>query len=230
MPASGTAARALAAFPNLKAIFSLGAGVDDLLADPELPDVPMVRIVDPDLTMRMTEYVVLHVLMHHRRQRLYDTQQRVRMWHDTRSRRRAKLRSASWGSACSAAARRACVARLGFRRRGLEPDPKIDPRHRDTSTAPAGSLPFLRAPKSWFACCRRRRQTRASSTSTLFSQAQARRRARRRLPDQCRARRAAGRCRHPRRARRRHLGRRHPRRVSDRAAAGRRARSGRTRR
>ena len=72
----------LAEFPNLKAVFSLGAGVDDILGDPELPKAPIVRIVDPDLTMRMTEYVVLHVLMHHRRQRLYDTQQRVRMWHD----------------------------------------------------------------------------------------------------------------------------------------------------
>ena len=41
-------------------------------------EVPVVRIVDPDLTMRMTEYVVLHVLMHHRRQRLYDAQQRQR--------------------------------------------------------------------------------------------------------------------------------------------------------
>ena len=72
----------LAGFPNLKAIFSLGAGVDDLLADPKLPDVPVVRIVDSDLTMRMTEYVVLHVLMHHRRQRLYDAQQRERRWHE----------------------------------------------------------------------------------------------------------------------------------------------------
>jgi glyoxylate/hydroxypyruvate reductase A len=70
----------LAGFPNLKAILSLGAGADDLLADPELPDVPVVRIVDPDLTMRMTEYVVLHVLMYHRRQRLYDAQQRERRW------------------------------------------------------------------------------------------------------------------------------------------------------
>jgi len=70
----------LAGFPNLKAIFSLGAGADDLMADPKLPDVPVVRIVDSDLTMRMTEYVVLHVLMHHRRQRLYDVQQRERMW------------------------------------------------------------------------------------------------------------------------------------------------------
>src|SRR5215471_18250119 len=69
-----------ARLPRLEAIFSLGAGVDHILADPELPDVPVVRIVDPDLTMRMTEYVVLHVLMHHRRQRLYDAQQRERVW------------------------------------------------------------------------------------------------------------------------------------------------------
>jgi glyoxylate/hydroxypyruvate reductase A len=72
----------LRSYPNLKAIFSLGAGVDDLLADPLVPNVPVVRIVDADLTMRMTQYVVLHVLMHHRRQRLYDSQQRMRIWHD----------------------------------------------------------------------------------------------------------------------------------------------------
>jgi glyoxylate/hydroxypyruvate reductase A len=69
-----------ARLPNLAAIFSLGAGVDHVLADPDLPDVPVVRIVDPDLTMRMTEYVVLHVLMHHRRQRRYDAQQSERIW------------------------------------------------------------------------------------------------------------------------------------------------------
>src|SRR5437868_5706933 len=66
----------LAGFANLKAIFSLGAGVDHLFADPALPPVPVVRIVDPDLTARMTEYVVLHVLAHHRRARLYEAQQR----------------------------------------------------------------------------------------------------------------------------------------------------------
>src|SRR5512133_2579344 len=70
----------LAEFPSLKAIFSLGAGVDHLVADPRLPDVPIVRIVDPDLTRRMTEYVVLHVLMHHRQVRRYDRQQRERQW------------------------------------------------------------------------------------------------------------------------------------------------------
>ena len=35
-----------------------------------LPKVPLVRVAVGDLTGRMTEYVVLHVLMHHR-QELY---------------------------------------------------------------------------------------------------------------------------------------------------------------
>ena len=57
----------LAQFPNLKLICSLGAGVDALLSDPTLPpDVPLVRVIDPDLTNRMSEWVLLQVLMHHR--------------------------------------------------------------------------------------------------------------------------------------------------------------------
>jgi glyoxylate/hydroxypyruvate reductase A len=70
----------LAGFPNLKAIINLGAGVDHLLADPTLPRVPVARVAHADLTTRVTEYVVLHVLMRHRRQRLYDQQQRHRLW------------------------------------------------------------------------------------------------------------------------------------------------------
>lgn len=67
----------LAALPNLAVIFNLGAGVDALLADPTLPDRPIVRIVNPDLTSRMRDYVVLHVLYHHRRMhRLADAQRR----------------------------------------------------------------------------------------------------------------------------------------------------------
>jgi glyoxylate/hydroxypyruvate reductase len=73
---------AFAPFENLRAIFSLGAGVDALLADASLPQVPVIRVIDPDLTRRMTEYVTLHVLLHHRRQRLYDDQQRRRVWHE----------------------------------------------------------------------------------------------------------------------------------------------------
>ncbi len=49
--------------PNLKAISSYGAGVDTLLAQPELPDVPVARIVDPNLAVSMSEYV-LHAIGH----------------------------------------------------------------------------------------------------------------------------------------------------------------------
>src|SRR3979490_1693804 len=58
----------LAAFPNLRVIFNLGAGVDALMADSSLPKVPLVRVAVGDLTSRSTEYVVLHVLMHHRQE------------------------------------------------------------------------------------------------------------------------------------------------------------------
>jgi len=75
-PVPGT----LKAFPNLTAIFNLGAGVDALMADPTLPDVPIVRVADADLTGRMTEYVVMHVLIHHRHQRYVDGCQRERRW------------------------------------------------------------------------------------------------------------------------------------------------------
>ncbi len=75
---------ALAGLPHLDVIFSLGAGVDHLVGDDRLPDVPVVRVVDPDLTERMSEYVVLHCLMYLRQQRRYDAQQRERVWHDDR--------------------------------------------------------------------------------------------------------------------------------------------------
>jgi glyoxylate/hydroxypyruvate reductase A len=70
----------LATFPNLRVVFSLGAGVDHILRDPSLPEIPVVRVADPDLTMRMSEYVVQHVLMHHRQQRRLDALQAEAAW------------------------------------------------------------------------------------------------------------------------------------------------------
>jgi glyoxylate/hydroxypyruvate reductase A len=70
----------LAAFPNLRVIFNLGAGVDALMADSSLPKVPLVRVAVSDLTNRMTEYVVLHVLMHHRQELYLRACQREKRW------------------------------------------------------------------------------------------------------------------------------------------------------
>ncbi|SEG41059.1 2-hydroxyacid dehydrogenase [Bosea lathyri] len=75
----------LSGLPNLAAIFSLGAGVDHLFADTRLPEVPIARVVDPDLTTRMSEYIVLHCLMHLRQQRRYERQQQAKLWDDDRN-------------------------------------------------------------------------------------------------------------------------------------------------
>lgn len=72
----------LSTLPNLKIIFSVGAGVDHIFADPGLPDVPIVRVVAENLTQYMTEYVVWRVLDHQRQGATYRSQQARRIWHE----------------------------------------------------------------------------------------------------------------------------------------------------
>jgi glyoxylate/hydroxypyruvate reductase A len=80
---------ALKDLPNLRVILSLGAGVDHLFSDHALPDRPIVRVVDPDLTNRMSEWVVMHALVHLRQLRRYERQQREGVWEDDDSQPKA---------------------------------------------------------------------------------------------------------------------------------------------
>jgi glyoxylate/hydroxypyruvate reductase A len=74
----------LASLPNLKAVFSLGAGVDGFLADTDYPKhIPLVRFVDHTLSREMAQFVVMHVLMHHRQQRYFDQAQKEAKWRQT---------------------------------------------------------------------------------------------------------------------------------------------------
>ena len=114
----------LAGFPHLRAIFSLGAGVDHVTQDPHLPPVPIVRIVDPDLTMRMSEYVALHVLMHHRRQRRYDAQQRQRVWHEHEQPVAGMVAVGVMGLGVLGCDAATVLRRLGFRVAGWSRTPK----------------------------------------------------------------------------------------------------------
>ena len=58
----------LANYWNLQAVFSIGAGVDHVLSDPDYPvSVPLYKTIAPDLTQRMIEYVLLQALYYHRR-------------------------------------------------------------------------------------------------------------------------------------------------------------------
>ena len=73
----------LASLPNLKLIVSLGAGVDHILRDPQLPDrIPILRLVDLYMTRAMSEYVTLQVLRLHRQDPAYRAQQAVGEWRE----------------------------------------------------------------------------------------------------------------------------------------------------
>lgn len=61
-------------------ILSAGAGVDHILRHGPPDGVPVTRIVDPDLTGRMVEYVVLHCLYHLRRMNEAADNQRRMLW------------------------------------------------------------------------------------------------------------------------------------------------------
>jgi glyoxylate/hydroxypyruvate reductase A len=73
----------LARLRKLRLIVGLGAGVDHLLRDPELPrHIPIMRLVDPYMTDAMSEFVVLQVLRLHRQDLDYLAQQRAGEWRE----------------------------------------------------------------------------------------------------------------------------------------------------
>jgi glyoxylate/hydroxypyruvate reductase len=115
---------ALKLFPNLKVIFNLGAGVDAVVADDTLPDVPLVRVALDDLTKRMTEYVVMHVLMHHRRQGYYTESQRNRIWAPKLQWAASALRVGIMGMGVLGRDAGQVLARLGFDVAGWSSTPK----------------------------------------------------------------------------------------------------------
>jgi glyoxylate/hydroxypyruvate reductase A len=74
----------LAGLPRLRVIASLGAGIDHVFLYPDLPDVPVVRLVDPHMVAAMSEYVATHVLRLHRQDLAYTAQARRGEWRELR--------------------------------------------------------------------------------------------------------------------------------------------------
>ena len=66
--------------PNLKVLFALSAGVDQLDLDNLPPDLPVVRLLDPGITRGMCEYASWAVLSLHRDMLRYRQQQVARCW------------------------------------------------------------------------------------------------------------------------------------------------------
>ena len=71
----------IASLPNLKAVLSIAAGCDHILAAPELPPhLPIVRMVDDYLAAMMAEYAVYGVLHFHRDMHFYRVEQLQSHW------------------------------------------------------------------------------------------------------------------------------------------------------
>ncbi len=105
----------LASLANLQVLFSLGAGVDHILDLPALPDVPIARIVDPDLTARMSEYVAWQVLHHHRQGFAHTRLQAERRWQELRQPAADEITVGIMGLGVLGRDAAAVLSRLGFR-------------------------------------------------------------------------------------------------------------------
>ena len=108
----------LAGLPNLRAIFSIGAGVDHIFTDATVPDVPIVRVVAENLTQYMTEYVTWRVLDHHRQGMLYRAQQRKKIWHEPQQRPANDISVGIMGLGQLGRAAAQALLALGFRVNG----------------------------------------------------------------------------------------------------------------
>jgi glyoxylate/hydroxypyruvate reductase A len=115
----------LAKLPNLRLIVSVGAGVDSLLADPALPDVPLVRFVDPDLTGRMAEYIALQALYHHRRMSEFRDLQAQKVWQYLPEAAARDVRVGLMGLGVLGLAAAAALRTFGYRLRGWSRTPKV---------------------------------------------------------------------------------------------------------
>lgn len=74
-------ANSLAAMPNLKGIIMQGQGVDHMMADETVPrEVPLVRLVDPDMSNALSHWAILNALDFWRDGAHYRASQERREW------------------------------------------------------------------------------------------------------------------------------------------------------
>lgn len=70
----------IASLPNLRTLFSVGAGVDQLDLDRLPPDLRIVRMIEPGITDTMADYVAMAVLALHRDLPFHIAGQRAGRW------------------------------------------------------------------------------------------------------------------------------------------------------
>lgn len=79
-------------YRNLKLLVNLGAGVDSLVGRDDLPDIPIIRLSDPDMARMMAGYVLFAVLRYARDIPAFERAQREHRWHYLHPRLPASIR------------------------------------------------------------------------------------------------------------------------------------------
>jgi glyoxylate/hydroxypyruvate reductase A len=109
----------LARLPKLKLVQSLAAGIDHIVADPQLPrERPLCRIVDTGMAAGMKAYVSWAVVQHHRRMGPYVASSAAGQWQEQEvvSPRRHRVGTAGLGTLGMACAE--ALAAIGYAVRG----------------------------------------------------------------------------------------------------------------
>jgi glyoxylate/hydroxypyruvate reductase A len=105
----------LSTLPALRAVFSLGAGVDHLLALPDLPAaLPVVRLADAGMAEQMIEYVLYGVLRFHRDFDRYQADQDLGRWAPSAVKRRHETRVGVLGLGALGSAVATALHRFGL--------------------------------------------------------------------------------------------------------------------
>lgn len=115
----------LATLPGLEAIFSMGAGIDHILADPALPaGPPIVRLMHDRTREQIRDYALHTVLHYYRQMDVAARQQDDKVWKFLQIRDKAALKVGILGLGEMGGAAARGLAQLGFTVLGWSRGPK----------------------------------------------------------------------------------------------------------
>ena len=128
---------------NLKLIIGLQAGVESLLDDPELPaEIPIARSTQPGGDRMIAEYVLMHVLRHHRNMPYFLANQARRAWEKPPVRLASELRVGFMGLGVIAHPCAVLVRDLGYQTASWTRTPR-EMAGVENFVGPDGLEPFL---------------------------------------------------------------------------------------
>lgn len=104
----------LATKPSLKAIISMGQGVDHLLVDNTLPRIPIIRLVDKDMSNAMSHWVILVMLDYLRQGARYRKMQESKQFLQLPQRSIDTVRVGVYGVGAIGSVVASRIAALGF--------------------------------------------------------------------------------------------------------------------